>query len=90
MKKIKIPIVIFKDDNCMNYGVVIPDVPGVFPVGDTIEDAIEDSKSALTAHLECMKNERIPLDLTKLRSIEDLTATPDFSDALCWTIIEMG
>lgn len=38
-----------EDGSC--YGVSFPDVPGCFSAGDTLEEAIANSKSALILHL---------------------------------------
>lgn len=55
------PIVIHKDANS-SYGVTVPDLPGCFSAGDTIEEAIESAHEAIACHIEglLMDGEPIP------------------------------
>ena len=43
------PIIIHHDK--AGYGITIPDVPGCFTAGDTLEEALENVREALEAHL---------------------------------------
>ena len=45
------PIVIHKDRNS-DYGVTVPDLPGCFTAGDTIDEAVAMAKEAIELHLE--------------------------------------
>ncbi len=45
------PIVIHKDSHS-DYGVTIPDLPGCFSVGSTIEEAINMAQEAAECHIE--------------------------------------
>ena len=45
------PIVIDKDPDS-DYGVTVPDLPGCFTVGDTIEDVLKQAREAIECHLE--------------------------------------
>ena len=44
------------------YGVAVPDLPGCFSAGDTLEEAIESAHEAIACHLEglLMDGESIP------------------------------
>ena len=57
----KYPIVIHKEPN-LDYGVTIPDLPGCFSAGSTIEEAITMAQEAAECHLEgiLMDSEPIP------------------------------
>ena len=59
-----------------DYGVVVPDLPGCFSAGDTIEDAIKNTHEAIECHLEglLLDNESIPLK----RPIEQHLDNRDF------------
>ena len=46
----KYPIVIHKDPNS-DYGVTIPDLPGCFSAGSTIEEAISMAQEAAECHI---------------------------------------
>lgn len=81
-------LAIFKDADNPTYGVVVPDVPGCYPCGDSIEAAIEDSKSAIKAHIEFMLENDLEIDLAT-RPIEELRTDPDYADAVAWGIAEI-
>ena len=83
------PIAIFKDEGNPTYGVVVPDVPGCYPCGDSIQEAIEDSRKAIATHIECLLDTGRPFDFERIRSIEELRALPDYADALCWAVAEI-
>ena len=56
------PIFIHKDENSA-YGVIVPDLPDCYSVGDTIEEAMENAHEAIECHIEglLLDNESIPL-----------------------------
>lgn len=45
------PIIIHKQLNS-GYGVIVPDLPGCFSAGSTIDEAIQNSHEAIECHLE--------------------------------------
>ena len=45
------PVVIHKDKKS-DYGVTVPDLPGCFSAGDTLEDALTNAVEAIECHLE--------------------------------------
>ncbi|MCW9717069.1 type II toxin-antitoxin system HicB family antitoxin [Avibacterium sp. 21-599] len=57
------PIGIEMGDENHAYGVIVPDVPGCFSAGDTLEEAFANAKEAITFHIEGMieDGEDIPL-----------------------------
>ncbi|RDE97939.1 type II toxin-antitoxin system HicB family antitoxin [Aggregatibacter aphrophilus] len=57
------PIGIEKGDQDHAYGVIVPDVPGCFSAGDTLEEAFKNAKEAITFHIEGMieDGEDVPL-----------------------------
>ena len=50
-------------DNQKDFGVTVPDLPGCFSAGDSIEEAIDNAREAILAHTEVMADdgESIPL-----------------------------
>lgn len=56
------PIGIEMGDETHAYGVVVPDVPGCFSAGDTLEEAFINAKEAIAFHIEGMleDGEEIP------------------------------
>ena len=47
------PLVIHKDKSS-DYGVTIPDLPGCFSAGDTVDDALTNAIEAIECHVEGM------------------------------------
>ena len=50
-----------KDDTTA-YGIVVPDIPGCFSAGDTLEEAIKNTEEAIVLQLEDMieRNQDLP------------------------------
>lgn len=48
------PIAIERGSDTEAFGVSVPDIPGCFSAGDTLEEAIENIKEAISGHLEIM------------------------------------
>lgn len=47
------PIAVHKDDGSV-YGVTVPDIPGVHSWGETIDDAIKNTREAIVGHVETL------------------------------------
>lgn len=64
-------------------GVQVPDLPGCFSAGDTLDEAISNSAEALAFHIEGLLDagEKIPPP----QSIESHSANPDFTRVI-WAI----
>ena len=79
------PIVIHKDKNS-DYGVTVPDLPGCFSAGETIEEAIDNAKEAILCHLEGLQidNEDIPLP----NSVETHQNNNDYTKGT-WVLIKI-
>lgn len=69
------PIFIHKDENS-DYGVIVPDLPGCFSAGSTIEEAIQNAHEAIECHLEGLLKDNEPIPLKK--SVEQHLENPDF------------
>jgi len=39
------------------FGVVVPDLPGCFSAGDTVEEAFDNAREAIEAHTEVLAEE---------------------------------
>jgi predicted RNase H-like HicB family nuclease len=55
--KLKYPIVIEPGDEQTAFGVVVPDLPGCFSAGDSLEEAIENSKETIATWIEITLDE---------------------------------
>lgn len=82
----QLPIAIHKDENSV-YGVIVPDIPGCHSWGDTIDDAIRNSKEAIRDHLEILLESGAPL-VVQTSSIDALINQPDYADAI-WAYAEV-
>lgn len=82
----EIPIAIHKDPDSV-YGVTIPDIPGCFSWGKSIQEAMRNSREAVQSHIEAMLLESIPVDITP-SSIDALTKRREFKDAI-WAMVEI-
>ena len=51
-------IAIEKGDKKHVYGVVVPDLPGCFSAGDTLDEALSNAKEAILLHLEGLMDEK--------------------------------
>lgn len=82
----KMPIAIHKDPGTV-YGVTVPDVPGCFASGDTIEEAIESAQSAIYAYIETAYELGDKIDV-KASKINDLRGDADYADAV-WALVDI-
>lgn len=80
----EIAVVIHKDEGG-TYGVSVPDIPGCFSWGETIEEAIKNTREAVEAHTLTMQEEGIAFDLRPSK-IEDLRANEEFANGI-WALV---
>ncbi|WP_109079263.1 type II toxin-antitoxin system HicB family antitoxin [Aggregatibacter kilianii] len=57
------PVGIEKGDQDHAYGVIVPDIPGCFSAGDTLEEAFRNAQEAIAFHIEGLieDGEEVPL-----------------------------
>ena len=79
----RFPIVIHKDAGS-GYGVVVPDLPGCFSAGDSLDEAIESAGEAIACHVEglLMDDEAIPARA----ALETHQGNEDYRDGV-WAIV---
>ncbi len=73
-------------DNGVSYGVTVPDLPGCFSAGDTLDDAIEMAREAIDLHCEGLyeSGEDIPAP----RPLSEHMMDPLLVDAV-WAIVDV-
>lgn len=54
------PVVLHKDKTS-DYGVTVPDLPGCFSAGGTLDEALAMAKEAIELHLEGLIDEGLPV-----------------------------
>src|SRR3990172_1963640 len=77
------PVVIHKDPES-DYGVTVPDLPGCFSAGDTLDDALEEVVEAIECHLEALMLDGEPVPSPK--TIEHHQSSPDYSGGV-WALV---
>ena len=78
-------MVIHKDETS-GYGVTVPDLPGCFSAGDSIEKTILSGHEAIACHLEglLMDGEPIP----ERAALETHQASDEFKDGI-WALVDV-
>lgn len=81
----KYPIVLHTD-NGVSYGVTVPDVPGCFSAGDTLDEALEMAEEAIFSHLELLLEDGE--DIPTASSISAHKDNPDYTDGV-WAVVNI-
>lgn len=68
------------------FGVVVPDLPGCFSAGDTVEEAFDNVREAIDAHCEIIAEDKG--DLPKTRPLSEWQADPKFK-GWTWGIVDV-
>jgi predicted RNase H-like HicB family nuclease len=81
----RFPVVIHKDPES-DYGVTVPDLPGCFSAGETVDEALAEVVEAIETHLEGMLLDSEPILAPK--TIEFYKDTPEFADGV-WAVVDV-
>lgn len=71
-------IALVHKDPDSDYGVIIPDVPGCFSAGATLDEAIENAVEALSGHVRIMESDGETVAAP--RSIDAILADPELAE----------
>lgn len=79
------PIVLHKEEGS-DYGVTVPDLPGCFSAGATLDEALDMAREAIGCHIEglLLDDEAVP----EPRPIEDRRDNPDYTDGI-WAVVDV-
>lgn len=77
------PVVVHKDPQS-DYGVTVPDVPGCFSAGATMDEALTHVVEAIEGHLEGLLLDEEPIPLPQ--SIEFHRNNPDYKEGI-WALV---
>ena len=82
----KYPIAIELGDDTHAFGVVVPDLPGCFSAGDTLDEAIDNAKEAIELWLESVidDNGLVP----EPESVTTHQANPEFAGWV-WAVVSI-
>lgn len=77
------PIVIHRDPES-DYGVTVPDLPGCFSAGETMDEAMEAVVEAIERHIEglLLDGEAVPMP----RSVHHHQSNPDYAEGI-WAVV---
>lgn len=73
-------VVVIHKDADSSYGVTVPDLPGCFSAGDTLDEAIENAREAIECHIEGLLIDHEPVPVA--RPIDEHQRNPDFADGI--------
>jgi predicted RNase H-like HicB family nuclease len=81
------PVAIELGDAKHAYGVIVPDLPGCFSAGDTLEEAIANAEEAILLHLEddfAPGNARVP----SVSALADLQSRKEYH-GFAWGVVDV-
>jgi predicted RNase H-like HicB family nuclease len=81
------PIAIETGDVEHAYGVVVPDLPGCFSAGDTLDEALANSREAILLHMEGLLDDGQPFP--KPSTIEQLRGKRSYRHRT-WAIVDVS
>jgi predicted RNase H-like HicB family nuclease len=77
------PIAIRKDPNS-DYGVTVPDLPGCFSAGSTVDEAMLMAREAIELYLDTLVDDG--RDIPEPSTVETLKQNTDYADAV-WAFV---
>lgn len=81
------PIAIEKpahDNEC--FGVIVPDIPGCFSAGDSLDEAVKNAKEAIGFHLDCLADDGD--EIPNATTIANHQNNPDFQNMI-WALVDV-
>lgn len=80
------PIAIEAGDESHAYGVTVPDLPGCFSAGDTLDEAIKNAKEAIIGHIETLVE--LGRDVPPVSTAEKWSKNPAFT-GYTWALVDI-
>lgn len=80
------PIAIEPGNETTAFGVVVPDLPGCFSAGDTLDEAIENAREAIELWVETVLDDNG--DIPMPSPIDNHRANPEFNGWI-WAVVEV-
>ena len=80
------PIAIESGDEAHAWGVIVPDLPGCFSAGDSLEEAIINAREAIAAHLELLIE--LGNDVPPVSGMGDLVEKDEYR-GLTWALVDI-
>jgi predicted RNase H-like HicB family nuclease len=79
-------VAVLHTDDGRRYGVTIPDLPGCFSGGDSLDDALESAREAIDLHVDGLIAEGLPVP--ERRPIAQHQCCPDYAGGI-WAVIDV-
>jgi len=76
---VRYPVVIHKDPDS-DYGVTVPDLPGCFSAGATMDEALTNAVEAIECHIEGMMLDAEPIPTPQM--VESHQGNPDYANGI--------
>ncbi|MBK0124872.1 type II toxin-antitoxin system HicB family antitoxin [Pantoea sp. S61] len=80
------PIAIEAGDESTAFGVTVPDLPGCFSAGDTLEEAVKNAREAIIGHLELMVE--LEQDIPAVSELKSVMKNPA-NTGYVWVLVEV-
>ncbi|PWC10922.1 hypothetical protein B4923_15535 [Brenneria roseae subsp. americana] len=80
------PVAIEAGDDTHAYGVTVPDLPGCFSAGDTLDEAIANVKEAITGHIELLIE--MGQDIPNVSSVGELAKEVEYA-GYTWAVVDI-
>lgn len=80
------PIAIEIGDDTHAFGVVVPDIPGCFSAGDTIDEALANAREAIEFHLEGLSDDGTEIPVAS--TVAHYTNDPEFANRV-WAVVDI-
>lgn len=80
------PIAIEFGDDKHAYGVTVPDLPGCFSAGDTLDEAIASAKEAITGHIELLVE--LERDIPPVSTVNELAKKTEYA-GYTWALVDI-
>lgn len=82
----RFPLALHTDDGTA-YGVTVPDLPGCFSAGDTLDAAIDAAREAIDAHCELLAEEGV--DIAPALPLAQHQANVELGGAV-WAVVDVA
>jgi predicted RNase H-like HicB family nuclease len=84
--KLRYPIAIEPGDDTHAFGVIVPDLPGCYSAGDTLDEAVENSREAIALWIETVLDDNGKIPAPGL--LADHAKNPDYIGWF-WAVVEV-
>lgn len=81
-------VAISKDAGMENYSAVIPDVAGCYAFGDTIDELLIETKSAIESHIETTLDCGLAFEFVTT-PLEVLQKDAEYGDVIAWAFVSV-